>query len=555
MAERLGLSGDSSQPEAKVASRNDDIEIVELSDTAIGSPPSLRELNVQEKLSMIQAVRKWPKISWWCLGLTSAIILTGFDISIISSVASLPEFQHDFGQKFEDTYIIPALWLGLWNASVPIGAIAGSAIGGMFQDTFGRRWSTAIASVLSALCVMIAFIANTNTNIDTRRGVFLIAKTFQGFGNGMILCTCETYMSENLPPALRGPGLALFPIFTLIGQLVGSIVVQVALDIQGAASYRTAFASQWPFTALPLVIAVFLPESPPWLIRVQKLDLARKCHQRLDNSPTDADRDAAFEEIHQTILLELKQSAFQDVSYMQCFQRTDTRRTLVIIFTHLIPMFFGLPLFATASYFLQTIGMSASRSILFILIGVVLGLISNVGAFWTLTHFGRRLLLLVSLSTATVLWASIGLAGCFSGDAMIWYVALCMMVTLITVGLGAWPASHVVAAETSSLRLRARSQGVGGVATNLANGAFSIVLPYIYNPDSGNLGARVGFVFSAFCAIAVFLTWQYIPELKDRTNNEIDEMFELRLKTREFKRWSGGNRTALNAIESNDRVA
>ena len=201
-------------------------------------------------------------------------------------------------------------------------------------------------------------------------------------------------------------------------------------------------------------------------------------------------------------------------------------------------MFFGLPLFSTASYFLQTISMSASRSIMFILIGVILGLVSNISSFWTLTAFGRRTLLLVSLSIATILWLTIGIAGCFTGDARTWYVALGMMATLITVGLGAWPASHVVAAETSSLRLRARAQGIGGVASNVANGIFSIFLPYIYNPDQGNLGARVGFVFSAFCAISVLFTWQYIPELKDRTNSEIDRMFEERLPTRDFKKWS-----------------
>lgn len=345
-------------------------------------------------------------------------------------------------------------------------------------------------------------------------------------------------MSEVLPPPLRGPGLALFPIFTLLGQLVGAGVVQAVLDIGGAASYRTAFASQWPFTVLPLVVAFFLPESPPWLIRIQKLEYARRCHQRLDSSKDDAERDAAFEDFHQTILLEQKQSAFSDVSYWQCFRRTDTRRTMIIIFARFIPMFFGLPLFSTASYFLQTIDMSASRSIMFILIGVILGLVSNVSSFWTLTAFGRRTLLLVSLSIATVLWLSIGVAGCFTGESVTWYVALGMMATLIAVGLGAWPASHVVAAEVSSLRLRARAQGIGGVATNLANGVFSIFLPYIYNPDEGNLGARVGFVFSAFCAISVLLTWQYIPELKDRSNSDIDRMFEEHVPTRDFKRWS-----------------
>jgi hypothetical protein len=112
-----------------------------------------------------------------------------------------------------------------------------------------------------------------------------------------------------------------------------------------------------------------------------------------------------------------------------------------------------------------------------------------------------------------------------------------MMATVLTVGLGAWPACHVVAAETSSLRLRARTQGLAGCVSNVVTGAFSIVLPYIYNPDQGRLGGRVGFIFAAFSGLGVFLTWTLVPEMKDRTPAEIDEMFESGLRTRMFERW------------------
>jgi MFS family permease len=327
--------------------------------------------------------------------------------------------RHVYGQAFGDSYIIPALWLGLWNAAIPIGAIAGSIWGGLFQDWLGRRWSIVFATTLSAICVAVAFVSDIPPEIDTRRTVFLIAKGFQGFGNGMILCTVETYMSETLPPPLRGPGLALFPIASLFGQLIGSIVVQTSLGLVGAASYRTCFASQWPFTAIPLVVAIFLPESPAWLVRVQRRALALKCHQRLNSVRMREADNSTFAELEQAVALEQKRSDFRDVTYWQCFEGIDRRRTGVVIFAHVVPNLFGLPLFATAAYFLQTIGMEVGLSVIFIIIGVVLGLFSNIGAFWTLTFFGRRFLLLSTLSVASVLWITIGVAGCFSGKAMI----------------------------------------------------------------------------------------------------------------------------------------
>lgn len=104
-------------------------------------------------------------------------------------------------------------------------------------------------------------------------------------------------------------------------------------------------------------------------------------------------------------------------------------------------------------------------------------------------------------------------------------------------GLGIWPASHVVAAEASSLQLRAKTQGVGWFVSGVATGVFSIILPYIYNSDAGNLRGKTGFVMAGFAALGYIVTWFTIPEMKGRSPMEIDRMFSLQLPTRDFKNW------------------
>lgn len=118
-----------------------------------------------------------------------------------------------------------------------------------------------------------------------------------------------------------------------------------------------------------------------------------------------------------------------------------------------------------------------------------------------------------------------------------------MMFIIVICGVGAWPASYAVVGETSSLRLRAKSQGVSTVASDIASIIFSIILPYVYNKDAGNLGAKTGFLFFAICTITVAITWWAVPELKGRTSVEIDHMFKLGLPTRKFKEWSGADGT------------
>jgi riboflavin transporter FmnP len=120
------------------------------------------------------------------------------------------------------------------------------------------------------------------------------------------------------------------------------------------------------------------------------------------------------------------------------------------------------------------------------------------------------------------------------------YTAVTMMVVTMVCGLGIWPASHVVAAETSSLQLRAKTQGIGWFMSGIATGVFSIILPYIYNADKGNLKAKTGFFLAAVAAIAVILTWLFIPEMKGRSPMDIDRMFSMKLDTRKFKDWNSG---------------
>jgi hypothetical protein len=112
-----------------------------------------------------------------------------------------------------------------------------------------------------------------------------------------------------------------------------------------------------------------------------------------------------------------------------------------------------------------------------------------------------------------------------------------MMLTIFVCGLGVWPASFAIAAETSSLQLRAKSQGIGWFASAFASTIAGLVLPYVFNPDGGNLRGKTGFTFMASCFIGAAVSWYLIPEMKGRSVNEIDRMFEEKVPARQFKSW------------------
>ena len=294
-----------------------------------------------------------------------------------------------------------------------IGAVAG----GWIQDLTGRKVALAIGSVISIVAIAICYVADLT---GSKNVTFFGGKLVEGIAVGVIMCSTQTYMSEVVPTRLRGPVLAFFPAFQLLGQLLAAIVVFAELGVPGKTSYRVAIASEWPFSVVPLVLAVILPESPVWLLQKDRTGAARDTFRKLHGAMVASENQDLFDDMNKAVSEERYASHARNATYFECFRGTNLRRTLIVIFTNTIPELFGLTLLGHVSYFLQLIGLSHATSIIVLILGVVLGLIANGVSFWTLSKFGRRPLILITMIVVCVLWGSIGVSGCFKSMAVAW---------------------------------------------------------------------------------------------------------------------------------------
>jgi SP family general alpha glucoside:H+ symporter-like MFS transporter len=71
---------------------------------------------------------------------------------------------------------------------------------------------------------------------------------------------------------------------------------------------------------------------------------------------------------------------------------------------------------------------------------------------------------------------------------------------------------------------------------------WAFVIPYLFNPDQADLGARVTFIFGAFAVLSTVYLWLFQPETSGRSFAELDEMF--------IKRGSG----SVNDLRMSDLV-
>jgi len=64
---------------------------------------------------------------------------------------------------------------------------------------------------------------------------------------------------------------------------------------------------------------------------------------------------------------------------------------------------------------------------------------------------------------------------------------------------------------------------------------WGFVLPYLFNPDKANLGAKVTFIFGALSVLSIVYLWYCQPESARLSYEKLDELFIGRVKARQFR--------------------
>jgi SP family general alpha glucoside:H+ symporter-like MFS transporter len=496
-----------------------------------GARTEVKENEETKALPLGKLLKQNNTLVWWMLGMSIAILYSGYDSVVLSTLNGVDAYKRDWGEwmynndpnpeKSKWEWTIPALWLSLWDGVGPLGQIAGTALGGWLMDRFGRRFCLMMGSTIGVIAILELFLSNKPGDKEWRRIMILIGKVLQGFGLGIIKIATMTYMSEVAPTNLKGPIMGLIPTFTLFGQLIGAVVIFAVSNDLKPRSYLIALGSQWAVALPPFILAFLLPESPAYLLLRSNNTSAIQSFKRLLGPKHDAV--AAMQKMENTMQEEARNS--RNVSYWDCFNAANRRRTFICMFAGCIEFLFGLSLLSSVSYFLQTMGMDSSKSILFLIGGIIIGTISNFGSSWTLTHFSRRQLVTTSFLITACLWGVMGFAGIKQFPWTAWFAGGICTCIIVVCGLGCWPASYAILGETSSLRLRSKSMSLGSLMNNLTGILTNFVQPYLYNADALDLGAKTGFVFAVLSLVGAVLTYFFVPELKGRSALENDRFF------------------------------
>lgn len=100
--------------------------------------------------------------------------------------------------------------------------------------------------------------------------------------------------------------------------------------------------------------------------------------------------------------------------------------------------------------------------------------------------------------------------------------------------------------ELPTQRLRSHTFGLAAAVGFAGAWLTTFTAPYFINPASLNWGPRYGFIWFPSCVIAATWVFFFLPEVKNRTLEEIDEMFNAKLPARKFRRYKSVGIAALD---------
>ena len=86
----------------------------------------------------------------------------------------------------------------------------------------------------------------------------------------------------------------------------------------------------------------------------------------------------------------------------------------------------------------------------------------------------------------------------------------------------------------------------------------SFTLPYLLDPPYANLQSKVGFIYGSICFLALIWGYLFLPELKTRSLEELEELFAANVPLRKFGSYEaspdgvGAALSRLERLDSND---
>ncbi|KAI4601195.1 hypothetical protein KJ359_012383 [Pestalotiopsis sp. 9143b] len=447
--------------------------------------------------------------------------------TVLGAILSMVNFSYDAGMI--NQLVLSVNFFECLNvAIINVGNLIVCPFVGLMMDALGRKKTLWLSNLLALIGVTIEASAQ---NI----AMFLVGRAILGVALGISGVCGPTLVAETMPGRLHA--------VVANASMLGLPLIAVTVSAAGVGVYNSE--SDWGWRGLvlgeaisPLLSSLFLlaaPESPRWLMYKSRPDEAKEVFERL-LPKSQANKDELikleFEEVAQTMEFERQNNdSFRAI----IAKPSDRRRFLIAALTNIFYQTSGantLPYFFTLV--LTSIGISDTRIILYLNVGLSSwSVVSLASGLWITQRFGTKTILLTNTGVMAVCLALLAVFTALGPGEGRGYGALVATFVFWWASCSCW----MILEFTYPVEiLRYSLRGKGTAVAQLLGYAFQLVLNYTLATALEKISWRFYVInaydvtklilFKAWDVVIVVCIWFIFVEIKDRTLEEVDAIFD-----------------------------
>lgn len=435
-------------------------------------------------------------------------LLFGYDVGVISDAIIFIKQVFNLTPSQE----------GILVSAVPFGALVAAALCGKWNDILGRRNNL----IITALLFMVGTLGCT---FATNIGMLLISRLIVGIAIGIGSFSAPLYISEVAEEARRGGLVTLNQLAIVIG--IFSAYLINYLFAKGG-DWRWMFGCGLIPAILLFVMALYLPESPRWLMSRGLVDKAQAILTRIHGAHK---ANAELLALQQVVNLEHNPNGSK-VKLPKNFYRVLILGILVSILTQAVGIN-AIIYYAPTIFQLTGFNHQSSATLATLGVGAV-NVIFTLVAIRFLDAFGRRSLLLIGVGgiILSLVIMVLSFAGNIQGSmTLAWLTFGAIILFIACQAIGTGPACWLIPSEIFPTNSRGLGMGVS-VAFNWGT---NVIVAFLFPIVLSGWGGAASFaVFLAIAIIAWLYFYFFLPETKNISLEQIEKNLFAGNKTRDL---------------------
>jgi SP family xylose:H+ symportor-like MFS transporter len=408
---------------------------------------------------------------------------------------------------------------GFTISSALIGCIIGGAMAGFISKSIGRRNGL----IISALAFTISAIGAWNPEKLNFFGTlpvfsFVIYRIIGGIGVGLASMLSPMYIAEIAPANVRGKLVSWNQFAIIFGMLI-IYFVNLIIARRGNETWLISEGWRWMFfsgvipSGLFLILLMFVPETPRYLVMKGKEDKALKVLNKISGEKTAPD---ILREIKDT--LHEKSIPWLSYGFLVIF---------IGIMLSVFQQFVGINvvLYYAGNIFRNMGNSNDSSMIQTIIVGIV-NLVFTVLAIFTVDRFGRKPLMIIGGAGMALSMFALGFSFYFGKLGIL---ALIFMLTYTAAFAMSWgPVTWVLLSEIFPNSVRS-AMSIAVAAQWLANLIVSWTFPMMNDNIALTTSFNHGFaywIYGIMGILSALFVWKIVPETKGKTLEEIEKIWK-----------------------------